>query len=628
MKWIHRASSSKIFLIFILIYSQGCSNVTNEVSHYPETNQDFSNNIQELFSVELGKEQNLELGLALSGGGIRSASFSIGALEGLHHSGLLDKVDVMSTVSGGGYAGYWFMNSMYELDKSFNFQANRGDLFNDCFPDFPNYCPYIPNNAAQTLECTGKAGEQRRTLSREGCSNRRNNKYKHQFMIAQQIDLLIGFTDETKLGRLSKWGDIGLKVTSLLPSLIPHHIGNTIFDWDINTSPIRHYYQNGIERTYGSVPENIEDDGINTYYNQYELTFEQLRKYTEKSWQLCSKSERNKGNCRRMPLWIINSTAGVGSNVFDMLEEKGTLLDTVFWLTPFSYGSDEYGYIKETISEITVPKAISISGAALDSQANLSSGVGRVGLNTLLHATNLNLGYSINNYNPNSSNRTFHAFLPWPFYYAHGFKEDKESTDIYLSDGGHSENLGIYSLIMRGVKNIIAVDAEQDEKGTFSSLINLRDALKLEHKILLLGDNGEDLEEFINIDSYKPHNAPKSIFKLKAINLPKGLISDVPSKNFISIIYIKSSIEVKKMSDDWCDIQPVFYPCTVAAFYRINNFDSNGKPIMDQTVFPHHPTGFNEIESSASIYYAYRDLAKHISQRITFDDKQFTIIDQ
>lgn len=43
--------------------------------------------------------------LCLSGGGIRSAAFALGLLQGLAKRGLLDKFDYLSTVSGGGYAG-------------------------------------------------------------------------------------------------------------------------------------------------------------------------------------------------------------------------------------------------------------------------------------------------------------------------------------------------------------------------------------------------------------------------------------------------------------------------------------------------------------------------------------------
>jgi len=45
--------------------------------------------------------------LCLSGGGIRSAAFSLGVVQGLARCGLLDKFDFLSTVSGGGYLGSW-----------------------------------------------------------------------------------------------------------------------------------------------------------------------------------------------------------------------------------------------------------------------------------------------------------------------------------------------------------------------------------------------------------------------------------------------------------------------------------------------------------------------------------------
>lgn len=45
--------------------------------------------------------------LCLSGGGVRSASFGLGVLQGLAQAGLLGKFDYLSTVSGGGYIGGW-----------------------------------------------------------------------------------------------------------------------------------------------------------------------------------------------------------------------------------------------------------------------------------------------------------------------------------------------------------------------------------------------------------------------------------------------------------------------------------------------------------------------------------------
>jgi hypothetical protein len=45
--------------------------------------------------------------LCLSGGGIRSASFSLGVIQALARAGLLKQFDYLSTVSGGGFIGSW-----------------------------------------------------------------------------------------------------------------------------------------------------------------------------------------------------------------------------------------------------------------------------------------------------------------------------------------------------------------------------------------------------------------------------------------------------------------------------------------------------------------------------------------
>ena len=50
---------------------------------------------------------DLRWGLAISGGGTRSATFSMGVLKALYDRHVLDSVQIISSVSGGGYAGYW-----------------------------------------------------------------------------------------------------------------------------------------------------------------------------------------------------------------------------------------------------------------------------------------------------------------------------------------------------------------------------------------------------------------------------------------------------------------------------------------------------------------------------------------
>lgn len=51
--------------------------------------------------------QEKRAALCISGGGIRSATFALGVLQGLARCGLLGKFHYLSTVSGGGYIGGW-----------------------------------------------------------------------------------------------------------------------------------------------------------------------------------------------------------------------------------------------------------------------------------------------------------------------------------------------------------------------------------------------------------------------------------------------------------------------------------------------------------------------------------------
>lgn len=62
----------------------------------------------EATAAVFSKARDMELvGLAFSGGGIRSATFNLGVLQGLAKYRLLRKFDYFSTVSGGGYIGSW-----------------------------------------------------------------------------------------------------------------------------------------------------------------------------------------------------------------------------------------------------------------------------------------------------------------------------------------------------------------------------------------------------------------------------------------------------------------------------------------------------------------------------------------
>lgn len=73
-------------------------------------------------------------GLALSGGGIRSATFNLGVLQGLHRRDVLGRVDYLSTVSGGGYIGSFWSEWLARNEKRTPGTPDAGSLFPSAGP--------------------------------------------------------------------------------------------------------------------------------------------------------------------------------------------------------------------------------------------------------------------------------------------------------------------------------------------------------------------------------------------------------------------------------------------------------------------------------------------------------------
>ncbi len=72
------------------------------------------------------QQDDIHIGLALSGGGIRSASFSLGVMQALARFGAFKHIDYLSSVSGGGYIGSsltWFLSKpwVYENGQKIQF---------------------------------------------------------------------------------------------------------------------------------------------------------------------------------------------------------------------------------------------------------------------------------------------------------------------------------------------------------------------------------------------------------------------------------------------------------------------------------------------------------------------------
>jgi hypothetical protein len=91
------------------------------------------------------KPDHDELGLALSGGGIRSNAFQLGLMSGLNQIGKLKNVDYISAVSGGSWAAGAYKSTKKDDDGFFNdlnSVATRDDLQNNDLQMHPLFNSY------------------------------------------------------------------------------------------------------------------------------------------------------------------------------------------------------------------------------------------------------------------------------------------------------------------------------------------------------------------------------------------------------------------------------------------------------------------------------------------------------
>jgi hypothetical protein len=103
----------------------------------------------------------LDIGLALSGGGIRSATFALGLAQGLARAELLSCVDIMSTVSGGGYFGAFYGHLLHRPPKRprSSERAPADEVLADAKPDAVEFLRsngrYLAPNGAGDLFAAG-----------------------------------------------------------------------------------------------------------------------------------------------------------------------------------------------------------------------------------------------------------------------------------------------------------------------------------------------------------------------------------------------------------------------------------------------------------------------------------------
>ena len=314
------------------------------------------------------------VGLSLSGGGIRSATFCLGVVQCLAEYGVLKDVDYLSTVSGGGYLGAFLSSRLNPLG---------GD------------------SGVSIEELLTKPAN--RTGDPEAIRHLRNNsKYL-----------------------LSKSWRARFKTMSTLAQM------------PFRSATLHKLYRDRIASCY------------------------LVGKSSVKMSELSAPGSR-------APYHLVNTAVNLPGSKNEEL--RGRRSD-FFVITPDHAGSPTTNYcvmsdLEKLDKDFTLASAMAVSGAAMSS--NL--GTMKIRAARALATLNLTLGYWLPNPSkvkgePTKLRRRFLRLKElWG-------SMDEDDSYVNLSDGGHIENLGLYELLRRRCKFIIAVDGECDRGRTCGALI-------------------------------------------------------------------------------------------------------------------------------------------------------------
>jgi Patatin-like phospholipase len=177
------------------------------------------------------------------------------------------------------------------------------------------------------------------------------------------------------------------------------------------------------------------------------------------------------------PYHLINTALNIGASKY--ANRRGRNAD-FFIFSPLFTGSEATGYIETQLMEknqagLTVATAMAASGAA--ASANMGSATVKA-LVPALAILNVRLGYWLAN--PAKVAGALNKSLIFRLLdRAYFLKElfgllSEDSETVYITDGGHIENLGLYELLRRRCRLIIAVDGEADPEMSFGSLVTLQ----------------------------------------------------------------------------------------------------------------------------------------------------------
>lgn len=332
---------------------------------------------------------------------------------------------------------------------------------------------------------------------------------------------------------------------------------------NVNKFSLHAYYRNRLIRSYLGASNFYRRPSAFTGFDEgdnprmHELL---------KSQKLKDKDKR----CQEKPIHIINIALNlVGGKDLAWQERKASS----FTVSPLAAGNPHLGYCRAENygDQISLGTAMAISGAAASPNMGYHSSPPLALLMTLF---NVRLGWWLGN----PAQRAWklsgprQAFLPFIFE-LFGLTDDQRRF-VYLSDGGHFENLGIYEMLRRRCRTIVAVDAGADPNFEFADLGNAIRKARI--------DFGVEIE-FSQLTS--PNRKPAC---LGLINRPKTSASspycaigriqypEIPDEAG-TLIYIKAAIHGDEPEDilTYATASSAFpHESTIDQFFTESQFES------------------------------------------------------
>ncbi|MBK9017184.1 MAG: hypothetical protein IPM82_25730 [Saprospiraceae bacterium] len=481
------------------------------LQHGPESAQDF---------------EATKFGIAMSGGGIRSATINLGFLKTLNKFRILEKADYLSTVSGGGYTGAYVQATVKEegsfdglfSDEKINRLREYGDYFipgqgklDKLWNTLTLVVGYLVSLAMSLLSPVTFFASIYLIL-----------KVLGNIQLFRNSGLLLDLDNpngQVFVGELMKFGMIGFAGLVTI-----HMVLNLALNFHLGISKVFNKIELVLALLFvaflvvlGIVNLKLFNDlhevtlqnrlmwlaiAVGLFLVGYVLNPNSLSFHRFYRKQLADAFLRHTAKCRNLflrevfpqavteatmheahaPYPLINTCLNLqnpgGDNKF-----KGAKASDYFLLSPLWCGSKLSGYVRTAsfpgFRHMTLPAALTISAAAVNPGMGIYS---NKLLSVLMTLFNARLGFWVNN--PSSERRKlFGIELPrwttfrvwWPSFF---FKElfSKIGTDnrkLNISDGGHIENLAVYELLRRKCRLIMAVDAGADPMSTFADFENL-----------------------------------------------------------------------------------------------------------------------------------------------------------